>query len=115
MLRQPAQDGTGGRRTLAVRFLDGEFRVATGPAHLALTTGAPILPVFTIAEAPGDFEHLDFGVAVQAVAGLDLDRGCAGRAQCGQTRQGCREEFVVISNLKTTFALSWEIFPIRRI
>lgn len=79
--------GTGGRRILAVPFLDGEFRVATGPAHLALVTGAPILPVFTIAEAPGDFTvtigaPLDAGSAADDPGRIEgLIRDFAGRLE----------------------------------
>jgi KDO2-lipid IV(A) lauroyltransferase len=47
--------GDAGQRALAVPFLDGTIRLATGPASLALATGAPLLPVDCIRRGPGDF------------------------------------------------------------
>ena len=46
---------TNGRRKLALPFFDGEFPVATSLAYVPLTAGAPILPVFRVAEAPSQF------------------------------------------------------------
>jgi lauroyl/myristoyl acyltransferase len=48
--------GNVARRTLDVPFLGGIIRVATGPLHLAGTTGAAILPVFTIRAEDGSYD-----------------------------------------------------------
>lgn len=45
-----------GRRTLDAPFLSGRLRMATGPLHLARTTGAPILPVHAIRRGSGSYE-----------------------------------------------------------
>ncbi len=45
-----------GRRTMDAKFLGGTLRVATGPAHLARTTGAPLLPVFAVRNEQGTYE-----------------------------------------------------------
>jgi lauroyl/myristoyl acyltransferase len=47
--------GAQGVKTRAAPFLGGELRVATGAPNLALRTGAPLLPVFTVRDAPGRF------------------------------------------------------------
>jgi lauroyl/myristoyl acyltransferase len=47
--------GAQGAKTRAAPFLGGELRVATGAPSLALRTGAPLLPVFTVREGPGRF------------------------------------------------------------
>jgi lauroyl/myristoyl acyltransferase len=47
--------GAQGRRTCVGPFLRGVLRIATGVPNLALRTGAPVLPVFTVREAPGRF------------------------------------------------------------
>ena len=47
--------GAQGVKTCAAPFLGGELRVATGAPNLALRTGAPLLPVFTVREGPGRF------------------------------------------------------------
>ena len=44
-----------GRRTMTVPFFQQEMRIATAPAALALKYGAPLIPVFTVREADGDF------------------------------------------------------------
>ncbi len=40
--------GDEGLQTMTVPLLAGELRVATGPVSLALASGAPLLPVFTV-------------------------------------------------------------------
>jgi lauroyl/myristoyl acyltransferase len=45
-----------GRRTAEVRFLNGTLRLATGPVHLAYSTGAALLPVFAVRAADGAYE-----------------------------------------------------------
>jgi len=40
--------GDEGVRTVEVPFLESRLRLATGPMTLALTSGAPLLPVFTV-------------------------------------------------------------------
>jgi lauroyl/myristoyl acyltransferase len=47
--------GDVGQRTLDLPFLEGTIRLATGPASLALGTGAALLPVCCIRRGPGDF------------------------------------------------------------
>jgi lauroyl/myristoyl acyltransferase len=47
--------GDAGDRTLALPFLAGTIRLATGPASLALSTGAALLPVCCIRRGPGEF------------------------------------------------------------
>lgn len=47
--------GDVGQRTLDLPFLAGTLRLATGPASLALATGAALLPLCCIRRAPGDF------------------------------------------------------------
>jgi lauroyl/myristoyl acyltransferase len=44
-----------GVKTLAAPFLGGELRLATGAPSLALRTGARLLPVLAVREAPGRF------------------------------------------------------------
>ena len=73
-----------GQRSVAVPFLHGTLRVPTGPARLALLTGCPIVPVFTVRRTSGRFAvHLcpaiepghtvaasgDVGAIVAAMAG----------------------------------------------
>lgn len=47
--------GDVGERTLELPFLASTLRLATGPASLALATGAALLPVCCIRRGPGDF------------------------------------------------------------
>jgi lauroyl/myristoyl acyltransferase len=47
-----------GRRTLDTKFLHGTLRVATGPVHLARTTGAPLLPTFAVRNEAGAYKVL---------------------------------------------------------
>ncbi|MFC1661026.1 hypothetical protein ACFL3S_06175 [Gemmatimonadota bacterium] len=45
-----------GRRVLDLPVLKGRIRLATGPASLAMMTGAALLPVATFARDPGAFD-----------------------------------------------------------
>lgn len=45
-----------GRRTLDPKFLHGRLRVASGPLHLARTSGAPILPATALRREDGSYE-----------------------------------------------------------
>jgi lauroyl/myristoyl acyltransferase len=45
-----------GRRTLDAKFFHGSIRVATGPVHLARTSGAPLLPVFAVRNDNGAYK-----------------------------------------------------------
>jgi lauroyl/myristoyl acyltransferase len=44
-----------GRRRVDVPFFNGAVCLATGPAHLSKTSGAPLLPVFTYRTASGEY------------------------------------------------------------
>ena len=48
--------GDEARRTKDIPFLGGRVRIATGPIHLARTTGAALLPVFTCQDDNGVFQ-----------------------------------------------------------
>jgi lauroyl/myristoyl acyltransferase len=48
--------GKAGNKTMSVPLLDDRIQLATGPAHLALRTGAPLLPVFTIQTNSDQFQ-----------------------------------------------------------
>ncbi len=48
--------GCEARRTEDIPFLGGRVRIATGPIHLARTTGAALLPVFTCQDDNGVFQ-----------------------------------------------------------
>ena len=48
--------GDAGARTTTVPFLQGQLRVATGVPHLAFTSGASLLPVFSIQTGCSRFE-----------------------------------------------------------
>lgn len=47
--------GDEGVRVVTVPFLGGTLRLASGPASLASASGAPLLPVFTMAVGAGSF------------------------------------------------------------
>jgi lauroyl/myristoyl acyltransferase len=47
--------GDVGQRALELPFLDGALHLATGPASLALATGAALLPVCCVRRGSGDF------------------------------------------------------------
>jgi lauroyl/myristoyl acyltransferase len=47
--------GDEGVHTVTVSLLGGDLRLATGPISLAEATGAPLIPVFTVCTAPGEF------------------------------------------------------------
>ena len=56
-----------GRKWCLVPFLEGWVIQATGPTNLALSAGAPLLPVFTTRTAEGHFEvHIEAPLAVPA-------------------------------------------------
>jgi lauroyl/myristoyl acyltransferase len=47
-----------GQRSQRVAFLHGHVRLPTGPARLALMTGAPLVPVFAVATGQGTYRVL---------------------------------------------------------
>ncbi len=55
-----AQARTQARNSIQVPFLNGSISLSTGPANFALKAGAPLLPVFAIHTAAGEFE-VDIG------------------------------------------------------
>ena len=55
-----AQARTQARKSIQVPFLHGSISLSTGPANFALKAGAPLLPVFVIRTAAGEFE-VDIG------------------------------------------------------
>ena len=55
-----AQARTQARNSIQVPFLNGSISLSTGPANFALKAGAPLLPVFAIRTAAGEFE-VDIG------------------------------------------------------
>jgi lauroyl/myristoyl acyltransferase len=75
--------GLEARRTLTTKFLGGMIRVATGPIYLSHSSGAPILPVFTVRAEDGAYDvtvarpllveqtgHVDYLSAIQAYASM---------------------------------------------
>lgn len=58
----------GARWVLDLPFLDGRFRLATGPMELAMMTGAVLLPMFAVANAADSYE-----VHVEAPIGIRID------------------------------------------
>ncbi len=54
------QARTQARKSIQVPFLHGSISLSTGPATFALKAGAPLLPVFAIRTAAGEFE-VDIG------------------------------------------------------
>jgi lauroyl/myristoyl acyltransferase len=85
--------GDVGQRTLDLPFLEGTLRLATGPASLALGSGATLLPVCCIRRGPGDFV-VAIEPALEAAAGRarrdaadDLVRGFAARLEAWVLRQ----------------------------
>ena len=55
--------GAWARRKLLVPLLSGRITYATGPAHLARLSGAPLLPVFPVRDEDGTF-HVHIGPAL---------------------------------------------------
>ncbi len=55
-----AQARTQARNSIQVPFLHGSISLSTGPANFALKAGAPLLPVFAMRTAAGEFE-VDIG------------------------------------------------------
>jgi len=85
--------GDVGQRTLDLPFLEGTLRLATGPASLALGSGATLLPVCCIRRGPGDFV-VAIEPALEAAAGRarrdatdDLVRAFAARLEAWVLRQ----------------------------
>jgi lauroyl/myristoyl acyltransferase len=76
-----------GAKTCGAPFLGGELRVATGAPNLMLRTGARLLPVVTVREAPGRFlaviePPLEPGPAADRGQALkDLVAGLAARVE----------------------------------
>jgi lauroyl/myristoyl acyltransferase len=48
--------GEHGQRTVEAPFLAGTIRLATGAPSLALASGAPLLPVFSVQTGPGAYD-----------------------------------------------------------
>jgi lauroyl/myristoyl acyltransferase len=44
------------KRTVTTQFFGGAIRIATGPAHLARSSGAKLLPVFTLCDDDGTYD-----------------------------------------------------------
>jgi lauroyl/myristoyl acyltransferase len=68
--------GHEGARVVTVPFLGGTLQLATGPASLAAASGAPLLPVFTVAE--GD---LGFRVEIERPLEVPADEAREDREQ----------------------------------
>lgn len=68
-----------GRRTLDARFLHGRIRVASGPAHLARSSGAALLPVFAVRNDDGAYE-VSIGQALDVNDSADPPYSAAIRA-----------------------------------
>jgi lauroyl/myristoyl acyltransferase len=58
----------GARWVLDLPFLDGRFRLATGPVELAMMSGAELLPMFAVGNAADAYE-----VHVEAPIGIRID------------------------------------------
>lgn len=65
--------GDEGVRVVSVPFLGGILRLASGPASLAAASGAPLLPVFTVADGTGRF-RIEIEPALQCPAGDSRER-----------------------------------------
>ncbi len=66
-----------GRRPLEAPFLDGTIALAAGAANLAYSSGAALLPVFTLAERDGGFRvaiEAPLEVAAEAERGAAFER-----------------------------------------
>jgi len=72
-----------GRRTLDTKFLHGTLRVATGPLHLARSTGAPLLPIFAVRNEAGAYK-VSIGPALPVDDRVDPPYSTAIRAYAAQ-------------------------------
>jgi lauroyl/myristoyl acyltransferase len=72
-----------GRRTLDAKFLHGTLRVASGPVHLARSTGAPLLPIFAVRNAAGAYK-VSIGSALPVDDRVDPPYSTAIRAYAAQ-------------------------------
>ncbi len=66
-----------GRRPLEAPFLDGTIALAAGAANLAYSSGAALLPVFTLADKNGGFRvaiEAPLEVAAEAERGAAFER-----------------------------------------
>jgi len=68
--------GPEARRTLQVPFLRGTIRLPTGPLHLARTSRAVLLPVFTVRASDGPYD-----VTIERRLDVDSDVTYAGAAR----------------------------------
>jgi hypothetical protein len=72
-----------GRRTLDTKFLHGTLRLATGPLHLARSTGAPLLPIFAVQNEAGAYK-VSIGPALPVDDRVDPPYSTAIRAYAAQ-------------------------------
>lgn len=72
-----------GRRTLDTKFLHGTLRLATGPLHLARSTGAPLLPIFAVQNEAGAYK-VSIGPALPVDDHVDPPYSTAIRAYAAQ-------------------------------
>jgi lauroyl/myristoyl acyltransferase len=72
--------GDRGRHTAAARFLNARLVLATGPLAMAWTTGATVLPVFTLRSEPGRFK-VTIGTPIELEETADGEVDYAGAAQ----------------------------------
>jgi lauroyl/myristoyl acyltransferase len=73
--------GDQGRHTAAARFLNARLVLATGPLAMAWSTGATVLPVFTLRQEPGRFEvTIGEPIELKAKAGGEADYEAAAQA-----------------------------------
>jgi lauroyl/myristoyl acyltransferase len=79
-----------GRRTMDAKFLRGTLRVATGPLHLARSTGAPLLPVFAVRNEQGIYD-VTIGQALPVADDVEPLYAAAVRAYCAMLEPFVRD------------------------